>query len=49
MQGKAAEEALDVLHAEVRSMRLELALRRDNQLTHAEVIAMLEVYQEFGR
>lgn len=49
MPGKAAEEALDVLRGEVQAMRLALAERRDSQLTHAEMIAMLEVYQEFGR
>jgi hypothetical protein len=41
--------ALDVAADALAEMRLQLAIARDDRLTDQELIAMLEVYQEFGR
>ena len=38
-----AAQLLDEIRAEVQAMRIQVAL------TEAELIAMLEVYEEFGR
>jgi hypothetical protein len=42
-------QLLDELHAEIQAARIQVAQNRDDALTEAEMIAMLEVYEEFGR
>ena len=44
-----AARLLDELRAEIQAMRIQVAQKRDDALTEAELIAMLEVYEEFGR
>ena len=39
----------DALHAEVLAMRIEVAQQRDGIPNEAEMLAILEVYNEFGR
>ncbi len=39
----------DALHAEVLALRIEVAQQRDSIPNEAEMLAMLEVYSEFGR
>ena len=43
------DEAFDALRAEVLALRIEVAQRRDSIPNEAEMLAMLEVYSEFGR
>ena len=43
------EELFDQLREEVLALRIAVAQRRDGMLSEAELIAMLEVYEEFGR
>jgi hypothetical protein len=42
-------DLLDQVHEEILTMRIAVAQQRDGQLTPAELDAMLEIYQEFGR
>lgn len=44
-----AQELTDALGAELQDVRIRLAQERDSLLTEAEMIAMLDVYEEFGR
>jgi hypothetical protein len=48
-QPNLARELLDELRAAIQDMRIEVALRRDDQPTEQELIVKLEVYGEFGR
>jgi len=43
------EDLFGQLGEEVLTLRIAIAQRRDGQLNEAELIAMLEVYEEFGR
>ena len=44
-----AEELFSQLGEEVLSLRIAIAQARDGTLNEAELIAMLDVYEEFGR
>jgi hypothetical protein len=46
--GRVAE-LLDELSDEVLNARIQIAQKRDDMLTEAEQVAMLDVYAEFGR
>ena len=48
MLGRAVE-LLDQFTAEIQNARIEIAQQRDGSLTEAEQIAVLDVYEEFGR
>jgi hypothetical protein len=40
---------LDELRGEVEDLRIQVAQKRDDHLTEAELLAALAVYGEFGR
>ena len=44
-----AAQLLDELRTEIQAMRIQAAQERDDALTEAAVLAVLEVYGEFGR
>lgn len=46
---EAAAAAFDTLRGVVADLRYRAAVARDDQLTEAEQIAALDVYEEFGR
>lgn len=46
---QAATEAVDLARVRVMDLRIELAQRRDDLLTGAELMVKLDVCAEFGR
>jgi hypothetical protein len=44
-----AADLIDQAREQVQAARIALAQRRDDLLTEAELLAMLDVYEEFGR
>lgn len=43
------DQAFELLRAHALDLAIQIAQYRDGQLTEAESIAMLDVYQEFGQ